>query len=150
MPVANRPRHAMKKKSSSQTTANGAMSDAIQGLLRSTTLRRHLDAGDVLYAHGETVSACYVIESGMLEAYVIERGHRRYSVQLSSGDVVGAIDFILARPYSRHVEALSPTTVHVLTPDVLTKQLNSVGPLAFCVMQSLARNIDGLSPGGRS
>lgn len=140
----------MKKKSAPIAGATGGMSDAIQGLLRSSSLRRHLDAGDVLYEHGESVSACYVIESGTLEAYVPDRGRRRYSAQLATGDIVGAVDFILARPYSRRVQAVTPATVQVLTPDVLSRQLHSAGPLAFCVMQSLARNIDGLSPGGRS
>lgn len=140
----------MKKKPATPAAASGAMSDAIQGLLRSTALRRYLDAGDVLCEHGESVSACYVIESGTLEAYVLDHGRRRYCAQLATGDIVGAIDFILARPYSRRVQAVTPATVHVLTPDVLTSQLHSAGPLAFCVMQSLARNIDGLSPGGRS
>lgn len=138
------------KKPSIPSTGDDGISDAIQGLLSASPLRRHLYAGELLYEHGQAVTACYVLESGTLEAYVTDRGRRRYSAQLGSGDILGAIDFILGRPYSRHVEAVTPATVHVLMPDVLTRQLQGAGPLALCVMQSLARNIDGLSPGGRS
>jgi CRP-like cAMP-binding protein len=64
--------------------------------------------------------------------------------------MVGAIDMVLDRPYSRQVEARADTVVLLLARAILLGQLQQAGPLMWGVMQSLARNIDKLARGGCS
>ena len=124
--------------------------DPFREIFRQSSLRRQLQAGELLYSCGEPSELCFLVETGELESSLPNRTARRYPQLIHTGEMVGAIDMVLDRPYSRQVEARADTVVLLLARATLLGQLQQAGPLMLGVMQSLARNIDKLARGGCS
>ncbi len=115
-----------------------------------SSVRRHLREGEMLYLRGAPASACYLVEDGALESYLPTRSSRRYRRVIPVGEIAGAIDLVLDRPYRRNVCASEKATLVMFSRETVMAQLRSGSPLMLGVLQSLARNIDRLSRGGCS
>lgn len=122
--------------------------DPFREIFETASVRRQLQEGELLYTQGEAAALCYLVESGELESSLPHQKARHYPRLIGVGEIVGAVDMVLDRPYSRQVEARAASVVLLLPREVLLGQLQKAGPLMLGVMQSLARNIDKLARGG--
>lgn len=144
------PRSSTPRKRVAAADEGASLSVALRELLHQEHLRRQLEPGETLYRTGGEATQCYVIELGSL----LTRAHGRRGAQwrtlVGPGELLGAVDLMLGRPYSRDAEAAERTVVHVIPRDLLLAQLEGTGVLMHGIIQALARNLDRLSPGGRS
>lgn len=131
-----------------QRRACSVSQDPFREIFETASVRRQLHDGELLYTRGEPSALCFLVESGQLESSLPNQQARRYPRLIGVGEIVGAVDMVLDRPYSRQVEARAASVVLLLPREVLLGQLHKAGPLMLGVMQSLARNIDKLARGG--
>lgn len=78
--------------------------------LQQVGLRRQLDSGEVLIAHGGFDQNLFVLESGGLRVDA-SLNDKALSIAISPGDVVGEMAFLDNRPRTATVVATSPSTV---------------------------------------
>ena len=71
--------------------------DPFREIFKQSSLRRQLQAGEVLYSCGEPAELCFLVETGELESSLPNRTARRYPQLIRAGEMVGAIDMVLDR-----------------------------------------------------
>lgn len=82
-----------------------------------------LPPGETLIYEGRTISALYIIISGLLTVSISPSGERELA-QLSRGEVVGEISFIDSRPPLATVKAIEESLVLAVPRYELTTQLH--------------------------
>src|SRR5689334_1360923 len=84
-----------------------ALPEHLSVLLFASTERRHLDAGEVLFAAGDSGDGCYRLERGLLKVVISSpRGDERILAILRPGALAGELAVIDGQPRSASVVAV--------------------------------------------
>ncbi|MDI3317876.1 MAG: Crp/Fnr family transcriptional regulator [Bacillota bacterium] len=111
---------------------------AIGALLR----RRQLAPSQVLFEQGEPVTDLFVIESGLIKAFVLTPGGRQQTINLlGAGEVVPHVGFLEGSTYPATATALEPTTLWALGRDPLMALLRRDAQLAIRLLEITARRL---------
>lgn len=100
----------------------GELSDDDIDWLIQTGVREEVAAGTVLIYEGKPVDALYILLDGTL-VVTISALEGRQIARLSSGDVVGEMSFVDARPPSATVQTLEQSLVLAVPRAALTEKL---------------------------
>jgi CRP/FNR family transcriptional regulator, cyclic AMP receptor protein len=120
--------------------------DDVEWLLANGRKER-VESGQVLIREGQQTDALYVLLQGALEVSFASRGQRSLGrstptgpapVQLGSGEVVGEMSFIDARPPSATVIAVEPAVVLAVPRSVLATHLEEDAAFAARFYRALA------------
>lgn len=99
--------------------------------------RESIPAGDILIQQGQPIEFLYLTLSGHLSVIDEKMGGKELA-QLGSGEVVGEMSFIDARPPSATVKAGEETTVLALSRTALQARLDENAPFAARFYRALA------------
>ena len=72
---------------------------------------RRLEAGEVLFAQGDTADAAYFVVGGRVSVHVVDDGEERLVAELGRGEVVGELGLLDRAPRSATVRAVRDTTL---------------------------------------
>jgi CRP/FNR family cyclic AMP-dependent transcriptional regulator len=101
--------------------------------------RRFVRAGETLIRQGVPVDAVFILLEGRLAVYLQPRkGSEREIARLNSGEIVGEMSFVDARPPSATVRALEDSTVFALAKSALNAKLAADSGFAARFYRSLA------------
>ncbi|MDI3297873.1 MAG: Crp/Fnr family transcriptional regulator [Bacillota bacterium] len=111
---------------------------AIGALLR----RKQLAPGQVLFEQGEPVSDLYVIERGLVKAFVLTPAGRQQTINLlGAGEVMPHVGFLEGSTYPATATALEPTVLWALGRDPLMALLRQDARLAIRLLEITARRL---------
>jgi ATP-binding cassette subfamily B protein len=85
-----------------------------------------VEAGEMVIRQGDPPGPMYVVEEGRLRAFVEEDGSRRYVNYLRKGDYFGELSLFKGAPRAASVQAVSPCTLLLLTPETFQSLINTV------------------------
>ena len=115
----------------------GEMSDDDIDWMLEMGMREYIHAGEVLIHEGKPVSGIYVLLEGKLSVSVAKFGNKEIA-QLSSGEVVGEMSFVDARPPSATVTALEDSYVFSVPRPRLSEKLRQDSGFASRFYRALA------------
>lgn len=98
----------------------GQLSDEDVDWLGAAGQRRTLTTGDVLIRQGQPIDAMYILLDGRMAVSVAGIGE---VAQISSGEIIGEMSLVDARPPSASVTALTPATVLTIARAPLERHL---------------------------
>jgi CRP/FNR family transcriptional regulator len=100
---------------------------------------RRIEAKELLFAEGDTVSHVYKIETGVLALFRVLADGRRQVLEFAyPGDIVGlGVD----NEYTMNAQAVKPTRVRCLSMAVLRHSAASDPDLAFKLYDTMAREL---------
>jgi ATP-binding cassette subfamily B protein len=81
-------------------------------------------AGEIVVREGDPAGPMYVIEDGRLRAFLERDGHRDDINYLRKGDSFGELSVLEGRPRTASVEALTPSRLLRLTPELFAELLD--------------------------
>jgi ATP-binding cassette subfamily B protein len=81
-------------------------------------------AGELVVREGDPPGPMYVIEEGRLRAFLDRDGHRDDINYLRKGDSFGELSVLEGRPRTASVEALTPSRLLRLTPELFARLLD--------------------------
>ncbi|MBX5465825.1 MAG: Crp/Fnr family transcriptional regulator [Clostridia bacterium] len=111
---------------------------AIGALLR----RRQLGAGEVLFEQGEPVRDLFVIERGLVKAFVLTPAGRQQTINLlGAGEVVPHVGFLEGSSYPATATALEESVVWALGRRPLMELLRRDALLAIRLLEITARRL---------
>lgn len=106
---------------------------------------REYERGEALFWEGDPCSGLHIIEQGFVKLYRLSPQGRQYIVRvLQEGDTCNEVPTFDGGVNPVNVEALEPTRVWVIQPDILRELLNAHPDFAQKVIDNLARNLRGL------
>ena len=99
-----------------------ALPEHLSVLLFARTKRRHLDAGDVLFAAGDSGDGCYRLEHGLLKVVISSpKGDERILAILRPGALAGELAVIDGQPRSASVVAVRDCELSFISRAVFEK-----------------------------
>lgn len=101
----------------------GQLNDDDVEWILNTGRKRFAPRGEVLIRQGQPVDALFILLAGRLS--VLLGRHEREIARLHTGEIVGEMSFVDARPPSATVKTLEDSTVCVLSKAVLNAKLAS-------------------------
>jgi eukaryotic-like serine/threonine-protein kinase len=107
--------------------------------------RRQVAAGEVIVAEGDPGDAAYIVVDGACEVRKETPGGALPLQQLGPGDVFGEMAILTDGPRTASVVALAPTTLLVVTGQVLEQEMAALKPWMATLLKSLAvrfRDVD--------
>lgn len=111
-------------------------------LLAFLSQRLNFDAGQPLFAQGDTGDGAHVIISGSAEI-IVESGAGVLVVDtIGRNDFVGEIAILLDVPRTATVRAISPVTTLFISKDHFFNILNEFPTMAIEIMRVLAERVD--------
>jgi CRP-like cAMP-binding protein len=102
----------------------GQLADADIDWLAAAGRRERLAAGSVLIREGVAAGALYIVLEGQLAVVQAAPGREREVARLLTGEIVGEMSFIDARPPSATVRAATDVVVHTIPKSRLEEHLN--------------------------
>ncbi|MBN1453406.1 MAG: Crp/Fnr family transcriptional regulator [Anaerolineales bacterium] len=106
---------------------------------------REYERGEALFWEGDPCSGLHIIEQGFVKLYRLSPQGRQYIVRvLQEGDTCNEVPTFDSGANPVNVEALEPTRVWVIQPDILRELLKVHPEFAQKVIDNLARNLRGL------
>ncbi len=113
-----------------------------QEALASVAVRRHYDAGQVIYVEGEPAEWVYVLESGWVKATRMTReGREQAMLFLRPVDVFGDVAVLTGRNYPGTVVALEPVTVWAIPAATVLELIPRCPDLAMAVIRHLGDRV---------
>jgi CRP/FNR family transcriptional regulator, cyclic AMP receptor protein len=100
----------------------GQLSDADMDWISSVAVKRYLSPGEVLIRQGEPVDAVYIVLEGILSVRT-EASSTSEIARLGSGEIVGEMSFVDARPPLATVVALERSLILSIPRTRLTAKL---------------------------
>ena len=100
----------------------GQLTDQDCDWLVSVGHKKPLAAGETLIRQGEPIDEIYLVLDGALEVLLGLQGERRIA-QLASGEIVGEMSFIDARPPSASVKAMQSSVVFAVPRAAMAAKL---------------------------
>ncbi|HVJ90731.1 MAG TPA: cyclic nucleotide-binding domain-containing protein [Labilithrix sp.] len=107
--------------------------------------RRSFAPGDVIVQEGTTGDAAYIILEGRCEIRKETPSGTQTLERLGPGDVFGEMAILAAGPRTATVVATAPTTVLVVTAEILEQEVAALKPWMATLLKSLAsrfRDVD--------
>jgi len=107
--------------------------------------RRQVAAGEVVVREGEPGDAAYIVVDGACEVRKETPNGTAALQKLGPGDVFGEMAILTDGPRTATVVALAPTTLLVVTAQVLEQEITALKPWMATLLKSLAvrfRDID--------
>ena len=105
---------------------------------------RFFNKNDLIYSSNENVSKLFIILNGEVESYTGKNNKENIKV-LKKGSVLGLMDLILSRKYSKNMTAKSKVSLAIIDKDELEKKLYS-NSFQFSLIKSLAIDVDKDKP----
>jgi CRP/FNR family cyclic AMP-dependent transcriptional regulator len=102
----------------------GILNDSDLDWMIATGAKREISPGDVLIHEGRPVESIFLVLDGALSVTSVAMGNRQIA-RLLSGEIVGEMSFIDARPPSATVSALERSSVLVVPRSALQAKLNA-------------------------
>lgn len=95
-------------------------------------------SGDHIIREGEVGDTAYIITTGRVEIYRMIDGKRLSVGVLGPGEVFGETAVLTSEPRMASVVALRPTTLYVVTREVLDREVDAMKPWVGSLLRSLA------------
>ncbi|PSN17082.1 mechanosensitive ion channel protein MscS [filamentous cyanobacterium CCP5] len=105
--------------------------------------RRHLRAGEILFAEGDPGDAFYIILAGKLTYQI--KGLNQPPVTLEAGSFAGEFSLMLGIPRTVTVRAVEPTAVFSMSPQGFNKLLHDQPHLYDLMVEEMGQHQDALS-----
>lgn len=102
---------------------------------------RQLRAGEMLFEQGSEGTSLYIIESGVLDVYLVRETGREHIAEYGAWDVVGEIALLDPAPRSATVAAREPCTLYEVKGADFERMLQEFHPAAFKLVRGVARLI---------
>lgn len=96
-------------------------------------------AGQMVISEGEPGDAAYIIQSGSCEAFRVVDGEKRVLRTMGVGEVFGEMAILAPGPRTASVVAVTDTTVHIVTADVLEQEVEGMKPWMGAFVRTLAQ-----------
>ena len=115
----------------------GILNDSDLDWMVAVGSRREVVAGEVFIQEGQPVDAVFIIVEGLLAVRTARTGTRDIAL-LRSGEIVGEMSFVDARPPSASVVSLGPSLVLAILRATLEAKLRDDVPFAARFYRSMA------------
>jgi CRP-like cAMP-binding protein len=116
--------------------------DEIQQVLAASALRRHFDAGQVIYVEGEPAESIYILETGWVKATRMTREGREQAMMfLRPVEVFGDIAVLTSTTYPGTVVALEDVDVWVISAGTILDLIPQHPELAMAVIRHLGERV---------
>ncbi|MCC7537024.1 MAG: protein kinase [Deltaproteobacteria bacterium] len=100
--------------------------------------RRRYEAGEHIVREGEVGDAAFIISAGRCEVYRLVDGRRDSLRTMRAGEVFGETAVLSPGLRTASVVALDPVTVHVVTREVLEREVDALKPWLGSFIRTLA------------
>jgi CRP-like cAMP-binding protein len=110
--------------------------------------RRVFPPGEVIFKEGETGRRCaYLVESGKVEIskIVLGGGDPKVLGYVSAGGIFGEMALVDNKPRSAQATTVEPTTVIIITENVLEQKLRKADPFVRGLLSIFVRTIRDLN-----
>ena len=110
--------------------------------------RRVFPPGEILFKEGETGRRCaYLVESGKVEISKSMAGGADPKVlgYISAGGIFGEMALVDNKPRSAQAKTVEPTTVIIITENVLEQKLRKTDPFVRGLLNIFVRTIRDLN-----
>jgi len=110
--------------------------------------RRVFPPGEIIFKEGETGRRCaYLVESGKVEISKTARGGADPKVlgHVSAGGIFGEMALVDNKPRSAQAKTVEPTTVIIITENVLEQKLRKADPFVRGLLSIFVRTIRDLN-----
>ena len=111
----------------------GELSDNDVDWMMAAGTREQIPPGAVLIQEGKPVETLYIVLEGLLRVSVESEGSHELA-RLGSGEIVGEMSFVDARPPSATVKALENSTVLSISPVATGGQAGTRGGLCRALL----------------
>lgn len=101
-------------------------------------------AGQHVIREGELGDAAYIVLSGRLEVYTLERGARKVLRALGPGDVFGETSIFAASRRTASVVVVEDAALTKITSDLIEEELASMKPWMGAFVRTLAARFAGI------
>jgi eukaryotic-like serine/threonine-protein kinase len=118
-----------------------ALQEALVGFSRGRDSfpKRTFQAGETIVSEGEHGDAAYIVESGLCSVWRTIDGQRVRLRQMGPGEVFGETAILASSPRSATVIADEHTVVHVVTAEVLEREMAAMKPWMGAFVRTLAK-----------
>ncbi len=110
--------------------------------------RRVFPPGEIVFKEGETGRRCaYLVESGKVEISKVVSGGADPKVlgYVSAGGIFGEMALVDNKPRSAQAKTVEPTTVIIITENVLEQKLRKADPFVRGLLSIFVRTIRDLN-----
>lgn len=112
-------------------------------MANTTVLERQMfPAGDEIFAEGETGDRAYIVESGMVEVYVMKEGRK---VVFGKGGIFGEMALIDDKPRMATARAAQASTIIVISRAMFQEKLAHTDPFIRGLLKIFAGNIRAMT-----
>lgn len=116
--------------------------DEIQQEIAASALRRHFDAGQVIYVEGEPAESIYILETGWVKATRMTREGREQAMMfLRPVEVFGDIAVLTGTTYPGTVVALEDVDVWVIPATTILDLLPRSSEFAMAIIRHLGERV---------
>lgn len=116
--------------------------DEIQQVIAASALRRHFDAGQVIYVEGEPAESIYILETGWVKATRMTREGREQAMMfLRPVEVFGDIAVLTGTTYPGTVVALEDVDVWVIPARTMLDLIPRYPEFAMAVIRHLGERV---------
>ncbi len=110
--------------------------------LEQAAVKRHFEAGQVIYLEGDPSDRVFILEAGWVKAARMSREGREQALAfMRPGEIFGDIAVFIEQPYPATVTALEPVEVWVIPAKDFLVLINRHPELALAVIRRLGRRV---------
>jgi EAL domain-containing protein (putative c-di-GMP-specific phosphodiesterase class I) len=106
-----------------------------------TNSKRHVQQNEILFRQGEIGDRAYLIESGRVLIYLEKEGIQVPLAILGEGEVFGEMALIDYQERSANAQAVSPTTVIIVTKEQLLDRITAADAVVRLLMRVLMKRL---------
>ena len=107
--------------------------------------RQTFPAGDEIFAEGETGDRAYIVESGMVEVYVMKEGRKVVFGNIGKGGIFGEMALIDDKPRMATARAAQVSTIIVISRAMFQEKLAHTDPFIRGLLKIFAGNIRAMT-----
>jgi len=119
-----------------------AISDEDLLVLHGALKKRKFRAGEMIFAKGDTSSAMYLVQSGLVNVFLPGEQSSRISLKdISAGEFFGELSMFDEKPRSASAVAVTDTVLLELEQETLEKFLNQRPYVAISMLRSMSERL---------
>lgn len=100
---------------------------------------KRLERGEVLFREGEQANVAYIVDRGSIAITLEGEGGGRLLATRGAGEIVGEMAIVADKPRIATATATAPTTVRLVTQDILYNPPADADPELVAVLQAVLR-----------
>ncbi|MCC7305915.1 MAG: cyclic nucleotide-binding domain-containing protein [Alphaproteobacteria bacterium] len=113
----------------------------LEDFLEKNTKIKTFEKGTPIFTEGKQADAAYYIIEGKVEIFQEVNGQPSVIADLGPGEIFGEMAILRFDKYTLSARAAEATKVHVITPEILQKEINATHPLIRAILDMLVDRI---------